>query len=260
MTCGPRHVPGVTVSVVSHGHGPDVLALLQQLARLRPPALRRVLLTFNIREAATQTAIDAGNWPFEVNVHANAHPAGFGSNHNRAFERDRRAGPSATFVVLNPDIHMTADALGACHDELGRTARAGCAYPRLVDAIGAPQDQARRVPTPARLMARYLAGRRHECTDQEPPDWVSGAFLALRHEAYAQIGGFDEGYRMYCEDVDLCLRLRLAGWSLVPVAVQVAHQAHRASHRHWRHLYWHLGSLIRLWRSSTYVHYRQGAR
>jgi len=57
---------------------------------------------------------------------------------------------------------------------------------------------------------------------------------------------------MYCEDVDLCLRLRLAGWALVRVPVKVVHAGQRNSRRKWRHLRWHVVSLLRLWRSPAY--------
>ena len=69
----------------------------------------------------------------------------------------------------------------------------------------------------------------------------------------AEVGGFDERYHMYCEDVDLCLRLRGGGWRLARAdAAVVEHAARRGSHRQWRHLGWHLRSLWRLWRSPAW--------
>ena len=115
------------------------------------------------------------------------------------------------------------------------------------------QDHERRLPTPARLLARYLLRRKHEVGEGETPDWVNAAFLLLRREAYAEVGGFDERYHMYCEDVDLCLRLRGGGWRLARAdAAVVEHAARRGSHRQWRHLGWHLRSLWRLWRSPAF--------
>ena len=46
-------------------------------------------------------------------------------------------------------------------------------------------------------------------------DWVSGAALMMRRESLEQIGGSDEGFYMYCEDVDLCYRAHAAGWRVV---------------------------------------------
>jgi N-acetylglucosaminyl-diphospho-decaprenol L-rhamnosyltransferase len=66
------------------------------------------------------------------------------------------------------------------------------------------------------------------------------------------VEGFDEGYFMYCEDVDLCLRLRLQGLTLSKAPARVIHAGQRNSHRRLRHLMWHLRSLLRLWTSVAY--------
>jgi GT2 family glycosyltransferase len=82
-------------------------------------------------------------------------------------------------------------------------------------------------------------------------------FLAIRSEAFEAIGGFDERYHLYCEDVDLCARLRLAGWQLRQARdAVVVHDARRASRRSLRHLGWHLASMTRLWRSDAWRRYR----
>jgi len=61
-------------------------------------------------------------------------------------------------------------------------------------------------------------------------------FLLFRSDAFASVGGFDEGFFMYCEDFDICARLRLAGWPLAFVPqVQVVHAAQQLSHRSVRH-------------------------
>jgi GT2 family glycosyltransferase len=80
--------------------------------------------------------------------------------------------------------------------------------------------------------------------------------LLLRSDAYRMVGGFDERYHLYCEDVDLCLRLRVAGWSLRQVeSATVIHAAQRASHRSLPYLGWHVSSLLKLWTSRVYWSY-----
>lgn len=249
----------LTASLISHGHGEEVLALLDQLDAQAAPGLRRVVLTLNQPEPALLTALQPRVFRFELVLIENRVPAGFGANHNRAFARDEALGPSVAFLLLNPDVRLLGAPLTGLAAALSGSPGAGAAYPRQLDAHGAPQDSQRRLPTPRRLLRRYLGGRRHELGEDEKPDWVNAACLLLRHEAFAQIGGFDERYHMYCEDVDLCLRLRLAGWSLVHAdAAVIEHAGRRASHRDPRHLAWHLGSLLRLWRSSAYRRFRHG--
>ncbi len=101
---------------------------------------------------------------------------------------------------------------------------AGC---RLYHADGQFAYPARRFQSPAVVLARrcglgrlmrrtldhYLYRNRGEEETWEP-DWLSGAFLMVRGEAIQAVGGFDEGYGKYFEDVDLCLRMRLAGWNV----------------------------------------------
>ena len=252
----------LSLSIVSHGHGPDVLTLLAQLAALRGPGPARVLLTINQAEPALARQVRALAWPFELILLENPAPLGFGANHNRALARDRRCtAPADAFAVINPDIRLHGNPFAPLLAALARS-RAGCVYPTQLDAAGLRQDQERRLPTPVRLLRRALArglGRRpQEVPGGQRPDWVNAAFLLLRAEAYLSIGGFDESYHMYCEDVDLCLRLQLAGWRLqgVPEAV-VEHAAQRASHRQPRHLAWHVQSLLRLWGSPAYANFRR---
>ena len=246
----PAHI---TVSVVSHGHGAQVDALLGELAALGEARLKRVIVTLNRPEPDWAARWRAHDWPFDLLLAQPPEPLGFGANHNRAFEHDQRQGPSVLFAVLNPDLRLRANPFAALTTALQADARAGLAYPVQRDAAGRLQDHERRLPTPARLLARYLLRRKHEVGEGETPDWVNAAFLLLRREAYAEVGGFDERYHMYCEDVDLCLRLRGGGWRLARAdAAVVEHAARRGSHRQWRHLGWHLRSLWRLWRSPAW--------
>ncbi|RRD57215.1 glycosyl transferase [Comamonadaceae bacterium OH2545_COT-014] len=254
----------LSLSIVSHGHGAQVWPLLQALAALAPPRPARVLLTLNLPDAPLAAQVRAAAWPFELALLENAAPAGFGANHNRAFAHDQqRPAPGEAFAVLNPDLQLHGNPFAPLLAALA-VPGTGCAYPHQCDAQGRPQDHERRLPTPARLLARYGRGRRAEvgadAGDGAPPDWVNAAFLVLRAQAYAQIGGFDEGYHMYCEDVDLCLRLQLAGWQLRRAdGACVTHAAQRASHRNLRHLAWHVRSLLRLWASPAYAQYRRQA-
>lgn len=243
----------ITASIVSHGHGAEVEQLLSDLATLGEPRLRRVIVTVNVPEAELPARSRRQAWPFELQWIDNARPAGFGANHNHAFALDQQLGPSALFAVLNPDLRLRVNPFAALIDALRTDARAGLAYPVQRDAAGRLQDHERRWPTPARLLARYVLGRRHEVGVGQVPDWVNAAFLLLRREAHAEVHGFDERYHMYCEDVDLCLRLQAAGWRLARAdAAVVEHAAQRGSHRQLQHLVWHLRSLWRLWRSPAW--------
>ena len=66
-------------------------------------------------------------------------------------------------------------------------------------------------------------------TAESEPDWVSGSCFLARREALEAVGGFDEGFFLYEEDVDLCLRVRRAGWRVVYTpAAEVRHALGRS--------------------------------
>jgi N-acetylglucosaminyl-diphospho-decaprenol L-rhamnosyltransferase len=80
--------------------------------------------------------------------------------------------------------------------------------------------------------------------------------MLLRTSAYREAKGFDERFFMYCEDVDLCLRLQIAGWKLqVATDTIVHHEAQRDSHSSLQALVWHLTSFVKLWTSEAFWKY-----
>lgn len=246
MTSYLQPANGLVVSVVSHGHGTLAHTLLADLARFCAGSVERVVLTLNLPEP--EPAMPVKGWPFILQVRHNAVPLGFGANHNRAL-----AGASEPFVcILNPDVEMSGSDPFAALVKTAALLRTGCAYPVQLNAHGVSQDSERELPTPGALWRRRFLGRR-----EVRVDWVNAACLVLPQPTWQALGGFDEAYFMYCEDVDLCLRLRLAGLELVQAPAQIVHAGQRASHRRWSHLLWHVRSLLRLWRSPAYRQARQ---
>jgi N-acetylglucosaminyl-diphospho-decaprenol L-rhamnosyltransferase len=158
------------------------------------------------------------------------------------------------FALLNPDVRMTAG------DDLDRLERSlddpevGAVAPALVLPDGRTQDSARWVPTPLDLVLRRFSGRALGAVRESRAvdvDWAVAACLIIRRTAWERIGGFDEGYFLYFEDVDFGVRLRAAGYRLrhdPTVRVQHDHRAaSRASVRSpaTRH---HIRSAIRFYR------------
>ena len=239
-------VDGLVVSIVSHGHAVHVSALLRQLADSCGASVSQVVLTLNVPEPEMPFAAPAGGWPFALQIMRNATPLGFGANHNRAL-----ADAQERFVcVLNPDVLLLpeeGDAMAAlCQAAAG--AGAGIAYPIQVDDAGVEQDSQRELTTPWSLLQRRLLRR-----PQLRCDWVNAACVVLPTQVWHAVAGFDERFFMYCEDVDLSLRVQLAGWKLAPAPVRVVHAGQRASGRQWLHFKWHVQSLWTLWQSPAYA-------
>lgn len=253
---------GVAVSIVSHGHGSQLLPLLQRIAR-EGSRVRRVWLTFDIPDPQWQSALCSQIWPFDLRLRNNSQSRSFAENHNQAFRAEQHLGEGIPdyWWVLNPDVTWNDLILEKLIPYM-TPSDVGLVCPRQLDLIGNEQDFARELPTPTRIFYRILCrlmgrgGRPHKT-----PDWVNGACMLVRGSAYDAIGGFDEKYRLYVEDVDFCLRLQLAGYSIgVASDVIVQHVGQRRSRYSLRHAVWHISGLCRLWRSEVYRQYQSRRR
>lgn len=231
----------VTVSVVSHGHGAMVADLLEDLSRC--PEISRVVITHNIPEPPLR--LPAGLAP-EVVIIENIRPKGFSANHNAAFGHCR----TPFYAVVNPDIRFTGNPVERLLDSMHDDRAALCA-PAVLNPSGNMEDSARKFPTPFGIISKALGlsdGRYRFGLDSEDldVDWVAGMFMLFRTEDYARARGFDEGFFLYYEDVDICARLRNTGRAIrvCPGAI-VTHDARRASRTSLKHLRWHLRSMAR---------------
>jgi N-acetylglucosaminyl-diphospho-decaprenol L-rhamnosyltransferase len=248
-----NNLKSFAISVVSHGHGAQVEALLAAISNCTDALPEKVIVTVNA------PSLDAGcfeqpaaSFPFTLCVIKNDHPMGFGANHNQAFQQCS----SDCFFVLNPDLDLPTNPFPALLIALSGS-HTGCAYPIQTSTQGELQDFERDLPTPSAILKRRFPGARRQLKADLRAQWVSGAFMAFDASVFRRLGGFDERYFMYCEDVDICLRLQLAGYPLTKADTTVIHHAQRQSAKNWRHLAWHVRSLLRLWRSASYREYRR---
>jgi len=232
----------VTASIVSHGHGLVVASLVDDL--LGCPQISRIVITQNVVEAV--------EYPTDqrLEVCSNKAPRGYGANQNAAFE----GVTTPYFCVLNPDIRLEENPFPALLDVL-QESKVAASAPVIVTPAGKREDNAREFPTVPGLVAKAVGHRDgtytspHESSD---PDWLAGMFLLLKSSALREVAGFDERYFLYYEDVDLCWRLRRAGYNLRQVqSAKAVHNARRASRRDWQHARWHLASMARFLLRST---------
>jgi N-acetylglucosaminyl-diphospho-decaprenol L-rhamnosyltransferase len=142
-------------------------------------------------------------------------------------------------VLLNSDASLVPGALDELAGYLDANPLVAVAGPRIVDARGRPARTARRFPSPFEILLQesgldtLRAIRRPSLDAPRSTDWVLGAALALQRSAVCQVGGFDDSYFMYNEEIDLCLRLRRAGWEVhyLPSAAVVHLGGASTSHR-----------------------------
>ena len=129
------------------------------------------------------------------------------ANHGVAAARGR------VILLLNSDAIVQAGALRAIVSAFD-DARLGVAGAQLLNEDGTPQWSGGRTPTLAWMIGVVSGAGRFVRPGKSGPrriDWVSGAAMAFRREAWSPLS---ERYRFYCQDIDFCLSARRAGWDV----------------------------------------------
>ncbi|MBM4268786.1 MAG: glycosyltransferase family 2 protein [Deltaproteobacteria bacterium] len=187
---------------------------------------------------------------------------------NQGLERVR----APVAIVLDVDTVVEPNALGRLLDYLDAEPSVGLCGPRLVLPDGGVQPSCQLFPTLRDKLARQLPRRLGESFLREVElasfdhrgtrdvDYVVGACQVIRMSALRAIGGLDDRIFYGPEDVDLCLRLQLAGWRVVFVGeALVHHECQRVTRWRLGKLAWrHLGGLLHFYRTHGYLWSREG--
>lgn len=240
-TAGAQPAPAVDIIVVSWNTR-DLLRVALSSIRQHAGQCVRVIVVDN---GSSDGSPDMVRIEFpEVRLVVNAENRGFGQANNQGF-----AVTSEPFVLLlNSDAELTPGALPALLAELERHPEAGAVGARLVFPDGSFQASFNRFPRLwhealalvglARLMLgeRYPSASASQSGRPRAVDWVGGAAMLLRRRALETATGskgFDSEYHMYSEEMDLCRRIRDAGWSIryCPNATVVHHAGSSTSQR-----------------------------
>lgn len=228
----------IAVSIISHGHGSMAALLVKKL--LTFSGVEKVILTIN-----TPEVIDLPS-DSRLQLIKNLSPKGFGANHNQAFSFC----DSQFFCVLNPDITFDENPFPLLIQSASDSGISLVA-PMVKNLGGGTEDSVRKFISPFSILRRRLFGSQDGYVFQEGDpnfftEWVGGMCMLFKSSAYSGVGGFDEAYFMYVEDVDICTRLWKSGYRVLvcPNAV-VFHEARRASRKKLQHLRWHISGLLR---------------
>jgi hypothetical protein len=232
----------VAAIVVSHRHPGELAESLPALA----PQVDELVVIANV----------PGSVPDGVDAVHNERPLGFAANLNLGVARTR----SELVLTANPDAIPAPGAVAVLRDFMASHPRCGVAGPRMVFPDGSWQPSRRRFPTVTGTLVRRTPLRlvvpqtRHFHLDEAPPaepveaDWMLGGFLLVRRATFDELGGFDEGFRLYGEDIDFQYRAMLAGWErwYVPAAV-VRHEHKAETDKRWltRRTLWHWRGVAR---------------
>ncbi|MDA8291992.1 MAG: glycosyltransferase family 2 protein [Actinomycetota bacterium] len=223
----PAGAPRVAAVVVNHDAGD---ALLDCVASLRAAGVEQVVVVDNSSSDGSLERLAAADRAALVV------PTGRNLGYGRAVNLGSRRVGCEYLLVCNPDVVVGETAVRSLVAAMDAAPGAGVAGPLLRNPDGSRYPSARAFPSLAvgaghallgklapdnRWSRAYrMADRFGQVGDGSPGDervtvdWVSGACFLARRVAFDALGGFDERYFMYAEDLDLCWRLGRAGWDV----------------------------------------------
>lgn len=214
----------LTVQIVNWNAREPLRQCLQSI-RAHPPGVPYEILVLDNNSHDGSVQMLEKEFP-PIHLLVSEQNLGFSKGHNLCAKHAK----GDYLFILNPDTLLSPSALdrlvafASAHPEIGIIG------PKLLNPDGSLQFSCRRFPEPTAALFRNTPlgklfpnnhyTREYLMTDWDhnsvrEVDWVSGAALFVRKTVFEQLGGFDEQFFMYCEDVDLCYRAWQAGWKVV---------------------------------------------
>jgi GT2 family glycosyltransferase len=205
----------VDVVVVSYNSSDQLRPCVEPLAA--EPDLNVIVVDNDSPDRGLEAIAD-----LDLTAIQTGHNGGFAFGCNRGW----RAGAAPFVLFLNPDARIAPESVQALARALEAEPGAGAAGPRIEEDDGSAAPSQRRFPTLASTYAHALFLHRlfpraawaselvrdPEAYDRRgSPEWVSGAAIMVRRPLLERLGGLDEGFFLYCEDKDLCRRIRDLG-------------------------------------------------
>lgn len=201
--------PDIDVIIVTYrslDHLPFAAATIRASSRIKS-----VVVVDNNSGDRTVTVARGLDWGVPcVAVEAGSN-LGFGAGINLGVRSAPR--PSPYLLLLNPDASISAEGIDRLRARLEAAPDMACVGAQLRLTDGSPVSSARRFPDPRSMAMRRFMNVDH-CGRLSDADWVCGALMLWRRPAFVELGGFSSDYFLYYEDMDICRRARLKGWSV----------------------------------------------
>jgi GT2 family glycosyltransferase len=210
-------MPTVTVIYVSWNTAQELQRSLEALGPDRRLGGMQVVVVDNHSGDGTPQMV-AQQFP-QVTLIANPDNRGFATAVNQGWH----AATGDYVLLLNPDAFLEPDTLQTMVALMEACPTLGACAPVLVDEDGGPTDNPRPFPALTQCLDPCLKGRPHGAPLEVPQGpwgavnrahWLMGALVLIRRATLQDTAGFDEGFFLYGEDMDWCLRARRAGWEI----------------------------------------------
>ncbi len=240
----------VFISVVSHGHGGLISSIgcLSKLSNVFTVVVKNNCPDENLKTSSEEESFILLD---------EAYYRGFGFNNNYVYNycvSNLGMKENDYFIVLNPDVDVSIESIEC----LIRSMKHDGSYVATINlfkehSLTVYDNSIRRFPSLCDFFMSFVFGRNKTIIDKslittpEKIDWCAGSFIAIKSSSFRCVSGFDVNYFMYCEDIDLCLRLRWAGFDVVyyPSIKGVHFAQHDNRSVFSKHFIWHLKSIVR---------------
>ncbi len=208
----------VSVIVVAADSGPSLRDCVRRVLACDVP-LEMILVDNASADGIPQAIARAHENDARLRVIYNHANLGFGPAMNRGAAQSH----GKSLLILNPDCLIDSDILGRLLAQLAANPRAGVIGAVVCDENGVPDPASRRRDPLMRRALNTLLNRKGEGINIEGPiphelieaEAVSGALMLMPRRVFEYLAGFDEDYFLHCEDLDLCRRVRDAGYKVL---------------------------------------------
>jgi len=237
--------------IVSHGHDEIIKTNLRAFID-NPLHAYSLIVRDNINSVVLQNFCQSNN----IRYLSSEKQSGFAENNNKVVDLLYSEGlpPEEYLIFLNPDVLITPDELAKINETIGADQPDLFTIDLFRDEARSMRDPSvRNFPGVLDFASSYLLRKnptiieRDTITKPTIVQWCAGSFLGVKASVFRKLGGFDERYFMYCEDLDFCLRAHQAKYSLIYYPqFSAVHEAQCSSQKFMsRHFRWHILSVIR---------------
>lgn len=241
----------IFLSVISHGHF-NLLTELNILPQLSQQSNIKVIVLDNINEPGLKEWCGSHDIIYQVNQKK----LGFSANNNLVFnyiDSNFNLNNKDYFLILNPDVFIDISNFNLLFQKVQVSRPNAFTIDLFKDFEYSIRDPfIRKFPKLYDFVSSYLLGVNKTIIDRSQKigdeiDWCAGSFMCFDIETYRTLKGFDEGYFMYCEDIDICFRIKRLGIKIHYFSdVKAVHLAQHTNRRLLsKHFLWHIKSIIR---------------
>lgn len=237
--------------IVSHGHEDYIRSLFDGLNKIESEDFR-----FYIKDNLGQNSLKKFCFERNITYLTSKEIKGFAANNNEVVKvilSENFVKKDDYYIFLNPDVLLsdaTISKLVSIQKNISYSLFTIDLYKDVDFKFRDPSI--RRFPRLRDFFTSFFFNFNNSILDRtyiEAPvkvDWFAGSFLAIKSEVFDSLGGFDEAYFMYCEDLDLCVRAHKFGHEAfyLPTVRAVHFTQHQNRKAFNRHLFWHVKSVV----------------